>query len=406
MKCLQGATKNMFHLLLAIIYLSFISLGLPDAVLGSAWPMIYPEFDVPVSYAGIISITISMGTIFSSLQSDRLTKKFGTGKVTAFSVLLTAIALFGFSVSSSFWMMLLWALPYGLGAGSVDASINNYAAIHYAGSHMSWLHCMWGIGASLGPYILSFTITHGQDWSMGYRYISILQVILTIIIMLSLPLWNKQPVNAEIADELSPEDSPSRRPLSLKEIFSIPGAKSVFLMFFGYCALEQTAILWSSSYLVLHKGIDPETAAAYGAFFLIGLTAGRAVSGFVAMKMNDNQMIRLGQVIVLVGIIMMLFPFGEIIPLAGLIVIGIGCAPIYPCVIHSTPINFGADKSQAIVGVQMACAYLGSLVMPAIFGLIANHITPALFPYYMFLILALMFVMHMRLMRVIKKNRI
>ena len=396
----------MFHLLLAIIYLSFISLGLPDAVLGSAWPMIYPEFDVPVSYAGIISITISMGTIFSSLQSDRLTKKFGTGKVTAFSVLLTAIALFGFSVSSSFWMMLLWALPYGLGAGSVDASINNYAAIHYAGSHMSWLHCMWGIGASLGPYILSFTITHGQDWSMGYRYISILQVILTIIIMLSLPLWNKQPVNAEIADELSPEDSPSRRPLSFKEIFNIPGAKSVFLMFFGYCALEQTAILWSSSYLVLHKGIDPETAAAYGAFFLIGLTAGRAVSGFVAMKMNDNQMIRLGQVIVLVGIIMMLFPFGEIIPLAGLIVIGIGCAPIYPCVIHSTPINFGADKSQAIVGVQMACAYLGSLVMPAIFGLIANHITPALFPYYMFLILALMFVMHMRLMRVIKKNRI
>lgn len=396
----------MFHLLLAIIYLSFISLGLPDAVLGSAWPMIYPEFDVPVSYAGIISITISMGTIFSSLQSDRLTKKFGTGKVTAFSVLLTAIALFGFSVSSSFWMMLLWALPYGLGAGSVDASINNYAAIHYAGSHMSWLHCMWGIGASLGPYILSFTITHGQDWSMGYRYISILQVILTIIIMLSLPLWNKQPVNAEIADELSPEDSPSRRPLSLKQIFSIPGAKSVFLMFFGYCALEQTAILWSSSYLVLHKGIDPETAAAYGAFFLIGLTAGRAVSGFVAMKMNDNQMIRLGQVIVLVGIIMMLFPFGEIIPLAGLIVIGIGCAPIYPCVIHSTPINFGADKSQAIVGVQMACAYLGSLVMPAIFGLIANHITPAFFPYYMFLILALMFVMHVRLMKVIKKNKI
>ena len=396
----------MFHLLLAIIYVSFISLGLPDAVLGSAWPMIYPEFNVPVSYAGIISITISVGTIISSLQSDRLTKKFGTGKVTAFSVLLTAVALFGFSVSSSFWMMLLWALPYGLGAGSVDASINNYAAIHYAGSHMSWLHCMWGIGASLGPYILSFTITHGQDWSMGYRYISILQVVLTVVIMLSLPLWNKQPVNAEIADELSPEDSPSRKPLSLKEIISIPGAKSVFLMFFGYCALEQTAILWSSSYLVLHKGVDPETAAAYGAFFLIGLTVGRAVSGFVAMKLNDNQMIRLGQAIVLIGIIMMLLPLGEMISLAGLIVIGIGCAPIYPCVIHSTPINFGADKSQAIVGVQMACAYLGSLVMPAIFGLIANHITAALFPYYMLLILALMFVMHVRLMKVIKKNKL
>ena len=396
----------MFHLLLAIVYLSFISLGLPDAVLGSAWPMIYPEFNVPVSYAGIISITISMGTIFSSLQSDRLTKKFGTGKVTAFSVLLTAIALFGFSISSSFWMMLLWALPYGLGAGSVDASINNYAAIHYASSHMSWLHCMWGIGASLGPYILSFTITHGQNWSMGYRYIAIFQVVLTTIIMLSLPLWNKQPVNAEIADEISLEQLKETKPLSLKEIIRIPGAKAIFLMFFAYCALEQTAILWSSSYLVLHKGVDPETAAAYGALFLVGLTAGRAASGFVAMKLNDNQMIRLGQIIVFIGIVMMLSPFGDMISLVGLIVIGIGCAPIYPCVIHSTPINFGADKSQAIVGVQMACAYLGSLVMPAIFGLIANHINPALFPYYMLLILALMFVMHIRLMKVIKKNRI
>ena len=394
----------MFHLLLAIIYLSFISLGLPDAVLGSAWPMIYPEFNVPVSYAGIISITISAGTIFSSLQSDRLTKKFGTGKVTAFSVLLTAIALFGFSSSSSFWMMLLWALPYGLGAGSVDASINNYAAIHYASSHMSWLHCMWGIGASLGPYILSFTITHGQNWSMGFRYIAIFQVVLTPIIMLSLPLWNKQPVNAEIADEISLEQLKETKPLSLKEIIRIPGAKAIFLMFFAYCALEQTAILWSSSYLVLHKGIDPETAAAYGALFLVGLTAGRAASGFVAMKLNDNQMIRLGQIIVFIGIVMMLSPFGDMISLVGLIVIGIGCAPIYPCVIHSTPINFGADKSQAIVGVQMACAYLGSLVMPAIFGLIANHINPALFPYYLLLILALMFVMHIRLMKVIKKK--
>lgn len=394
----------MFHLLLAIIYLSFISLGLPDAVLGSAWPMIYPEFNVPVSYAGIISITISMGTIFSSLQSDRLTKKFGTGKVTAFSVLLTAIALFGFSISSSFWMMLLWALPYGLGAGSVDASINNYAAIHYASSHMSWLHCMWGIGASFGPYILSFTITHGQNWNMGYRYIAIFQVILTTIIMLSLPLWNKQPVNAEIADEISPEQLKETKPLSLKEIISIPGAKAIFLMFFAYCALEQTAILWSSSYLVLHKGIDPETAAAYGALFLVGLTAGRAASGFIALKLNDNQMIRLGQVIVFVGIVMMLAPFADMISLVGLIVIGIGCAPIYPCVIHSTPINFGADKSQAIVGVQMACAYLGSLVMPAIFGLIANYINPALFPYYILLILALMFIMHVRLMKDVKKN--
>lgn len=395
----------MFQLLLAVIYLSFISLGLPDSLLGAAWPTIYQEFDVPVSYAGIISMTIAGGTIISSLQSDRVTRKFGPGKVTAVSVLTTAFALFGFSISSSFWMLFVWAIPYGLGAGSVDASLNNYVALHYESKHMSWLHCMWGVGASVGPYILSFALTSGHGWNMGYRYISIIQIVLTAIIMFSLPLWkNRTSTNAEtIESDTSTKDKPEKV-LSLKEIFSIPGAKPIMLIMFTYCALEQTAGLWASSYLVLKHGLNAEIAAGFGSLFYVGITIGRAISGFITMKLNDNQMIRLGQSLVLVGIILMFLPLGHQIALVGLITVGLGGAPIYPCVIHSTPANFGADKSQAIIGVQMASAYVGTLAMPAIFGFIANHISVGLFPLYMLLILLLMFAMHIRLLKVAKKN--
>jgi len=395
----------MFHLLLAIIYLSFISLGLPDALLGSAWPTMYQEFHVPVSYAGILSMTIAGGTIISSLQSDRLTKKFGPGKVTAFSVLMTAVALFGFSISSSFWMLFLWAIPYGLGAGSVDASLNNYVALHYESRHMSWLHCMWGVGASVGPYIMSFVLTNGQSWNMGYRYISIIQIVLTAMIMMSLPLWKNRSseeitgIDSNVSENTNPD-----KVLSLKEIFAIPGAKPLLLMFFCYCALEQTAGLWASSYMVLKHGLDVKTAAGYGSLFYVGITIGRAISGFITMKLNDNQMIRLGQALVLLGIALMFLPLGHQVALVGLIIVGLGCAPIYPCVIHSTPANFGADKSQAIIGVQMASAYVGTLAMPAIFGFVANHISAALFPFYLLLILALMFSMHVRLLKVVTKK--
>ena len=395
----------MFHLLLAVIYLSFISLGLPDALLGSAWPTMYQEFHVPVSYAGILSMTIAGGTIISSLQSDRLTKKFGSGKVTAFSVLMTAVALFGFSISSSFWMLYLWAIPYGLGAGSVDASLNNYVALHYESRHMSWLHCMWGVGASVGPYIMSFVLTNGQSWNMGYRYISIIQIVLTAMIMMSLPLWKNRSseeitgIDSNVSENTNPD-----KVLSLKEIFAIPGAKPLLLMFFCYCALEQTAGLWASSYMVLKHGLDVKTAAGYGSLFYVGITIGRAISGFITMKLNDNQMIRLGQALVLLGIALMFLPLGHQVALVGLIIVGLGCAPIYPCVIHSTPANFGADKSQAIIGVQMASAYVGTLAMPAIFGFVANHISAALFPFYLLLILALMFSMHVRLLKVVTKK--
>ena len=394
----------MFHLLLAIIYLSFISLGLPDALLGAAWPTMYPEFQVPVSYAGAIAMIISCGTIFSSLQSDRLTKRFGPGKITAASVALTAIALYGFSISHSYWMLCLWAIPYGLGAGSVDASLNNYVALHYESHHMSWLHCMWGLGASVGPYIMSYALTGGMGWNTGYRYISIMQAVLTAIILFSLPIW-KKPLDAQgssaAATDSSQEQHSHKPPkaLTIPQILAIPGAKAVLIMFFCYCALESTAGLWASSFLVLYHHLDAETAASFASLFYIGITVGRGINGFIAMKLKDTQMIRMGQAIIALGIALMLLPLGETTALIGLVTIGLGCAPVYPCVIHSTPEHFGPEKSQALIGVQMACAYVGSLSMPPIFGLIANHISAALYPAYLLLILVLMFIMHEKLIK-------
>ena len=384
----------MTQLLLAIIYLAFISLGLPDSLLGSAWPTMYIQFDVPISYAGIISMIIAGGTIISSLQSDRLTKWLGTGKVTAISVAATAVALFGFSFSHSFWALCLWAIPYGLGAGSVDASLNNYVALHYESRHMSWLHCMWGVGATAGPYIMGIALSMGQGWNMGYRYIGIIQVILTSVLIFSLPLWKGRTEETEVEELQTDQAENGKKVLSVREILKITGAKEVMICFFCYCALEQTTGLWASSYLSLHKGIPAETAAAFASLFFIGITVGRAISGFVTMKLNDIQMIRLGQGIIVAGIVAMILPGSNILAMAGLILIGLGCAPIYPCVIHSTPAHFGADKSQAIIGVQMAFAYIGTMLMPPLFGLIARGISVALLPFYLFVILVVMIIMH------------
>jgi len=388
----------MFHFLLPIIYLAFISLGLPDSLLGAAWPSIYPQLNVPVSYAGIISMIIALGTIFSSLMSDRMTMKLGAGKVTAISVAMTAAALFGFSISNSFFALCLWAIPYGLGAGSVDAALNNYVALHYESKHMSWLHCMWGIGASTGPYIMGYVLTGGGNWNGGYRLISLLQIALTVVLVLSLPLW-KHDTSEGISNEHR------RKALSLSQILHIPGAKAVMLCFFCYCAVEQTVGLWAASYLTLHKGISADTAAGYASLFFVGITVGRALGGFLTLKLNDGQMIRLGQSFVLAGILFLFLPFGGGSALAGLILIGLGCAPIYPSIIHSTPERFGADKSQAIIGVQMASAYVGTCVMPPVFGVIANHISVSLLPVYLLLILALMVFMHEKLIKATKANR-
>jgi len=389
---------KMIHLLLAVIYAAFISLGLPDSLLGSAWPAMYPGFGVPVSYSGIIFFIISVGTVISSLQSDRLTRALGAGKVTAISVAMTAAALLGFSVSNSFWMLCLWAIPYGLGAGSVDAALNNYVALHFASRHMSWLHCMWGLGASIGPYIMGYALTGWGSWSLGYRIIGLMQVVLSFIIVISLPLWKKSP---------QPEggDKTPAPVLTLRQIIAVPGVKAVMVTFFCYCALEQTTGLWASSYLVLHKGIAPETAAGFASLFFIGITVGRALGGFLTMKFSDEQMVRLGQGIIVIGIAALLLPLGDHAALAGLILVGLGCAPIYPSVIHATPAHFGAERSQAIIGVQMASAYVGNCLMPPLFGLIANHITVALFPLYLLVILVLMIVMHETLLKITGKGR-
>lgn len=390
----------MFQILLLIIYLSFISLGLPDALLGSAWPAMYQSLQVPVSYAGIISMIIAVGTIVSSLLSDTLTRRLGTGKVTAFSVVITALALFGFSISNTFWMLCLWAVPYGLGAGSVDAALNNYVALHYKSRHMSWLHCMWGVGAAIGPYIMGYAMTNGGIWNDGYRCISLLQILLTGILFFSLPLWKEQASASDIANRETASKS-----LSLREICSLPGVKPILICFFCYCALEQTTGLWAGSYLTLYKGVPAETAAKFSGMFFIGITAGRAVSGFLTMKLNDTQMIRLGEGLLLFGILILLFPAPVTVSLLGFIIIGLGCAPIYPCIIHATPAYFGADKSQAIIGIQMASAYVGTCLMPPIFGVIANHLSVSLLPFYLLTILLIMATMHELLPRSIAKRR-
>ena len=381
----------MTGVLLGIIYLTFISLGLPDALLGAAWPVMCTEFDVPLSYAGMISIIISAGTIISSLMSDRMTRWLGTAKVTAFSVATTAVALFGFSVSGNYWMLLVWAIPYGLGAGSVDASINNYVALHYASRHMSWLHCMWGVGASIGPQIMGYALTGGLSWNTGYRYIAVLQVALTAVLILSVPIWKKRDTDT------SCETGPKGAALSLKQILDIRGAKEVFLAFFCYCALENTAILWSGTYLVRCLGMDTETAAGFASLVLIGITTGRGVSGLLTYKFNDTNMIRIGQAVIMLGVVAMILPLGHVCDMAGLLLVGLGCAPIYPCIIHSTPDHFGAENSQALIGVQMASAYLGTLIAPPVFGLIADYVSAALMPLYFGGILVLMIVMCERL---------
>ena len=376
----------MFHLLLAIIYIAFISLGLPDGLLGAAWPSMYPELGVSVSGAGAVSMTIALGTIVSSLMSDRMTCRFGAGKVTAISVAMTACALLGFSACTEYWMLILWAIPYGLGAGGVDASLNNYVALHYSSRHMSWLHCMWGVGASTGPYIMGWVLSNGHHWSGGYRIVGVLQIILTAVLFLSLSLWKNRKTELGTAE-----------PVPLHRVFTIPGAKEILVTFLCYCGLEQTAALWASSYLTLSRGVERSTAAFFASLFFLGMTLGRGVNGFLTVKFDDKTLIRMGAAVIGVGIGAMLLP-GQM-ALAGLLLVGLGCAPIYPCIIHSTPANFGPEKSQALIGVQMAFAYIGTLLMPPLFGLIAGSIGAWVMPAYLLAFLVLMVWMHERMLK-------
>ena len=376
-------------LLLTLIYVCFISLGLPDSLLGSAWPVMRAEMNVPVSFAGIVSMVIFLGTIFASLFSDRLLRKFGAGKITAISVAFTAVALLGFSLSDRFWMLILWSVPYGLGAGGVDAILNNYVALHYKAQHMSWLHCMWGVGASISPYIMSFSLLRFNDWTNGYLIVSIIQIVISTIVFISIPLWKNGTENSA-----NKGDETSSKPMSFKEIFSVSRAIPFFITFFVYCSLELTTSLWASSYLVQKWNFSPESAAGFASMFYIGITLGRFINGFLAMKLSDSFLIRLGLGVTSLGIVSLLMPFHSVFELVGFALIGLGCAPIYPCIIHMTPIIFGEDKSQAMIGVQMAFAYTGFLIMPSLFGVIADYVSISLLPVFQLVFVGSMLLTH------------
>ena len=401
----------MYSLLLAVIYLAFISLGLPDALLGSGWPTMYTQLQVPFSYAGIISMIISAGTIVSSFFSDRLTRKFGAGLVTAVSVLLTAGALLGFSVSDSFYLLCIMAIPYGLGAGAVDAALNNYVALHYSSRHMSWLHCFWGVGAAASPYIMGFCLGKGLGWSRGYFSVSMIQIVITAILFISLPLWKSrtdekeggiEPKCAEAEQKQTDQTKAvSSKALSLREILRIKGAPYILITFFAYSAMESTTGLWASSYLVQYLLMEPEKAAKFASFFYLGITVGRFLCGFVADRMGDKALIRLGSGIAGAGILLVLIPFPVTTPaLLGLVIIGFGCAPVYPAIIHSTPFYFGKENSQALIGIQMACAYVGSTFMPPLFGTLAARIGIWLYPVFLLVFEVLMVLTSEKLNRI------
>ncbi len=401
----------MVYFILVIIYLAFIGLGLPDGILGSAWPSMHVDIGVHVDYAGYIQMIIALGTIISSLFSNRLTRKLGTGKLTFISVLMTAVALLGFSYSHQYWMLLLWAIPYGLGAGSVDAALNGYVAVNYGSHHMSWLHCMWGLGASFGPYIIGNILALGYPWDTGYRVMGLIQVGLSLILFLSLPAWRmvretnirkKAEENLKIDSETS-EFSEGGDDLSFTDVLKIPGAKQILLAFFAYIAVETTTGLWIASYLNLSRNFSAIDAAKWASLFYIGITVGRAINGFLTFIFRDKHLIRGGAFLIILGTVLLMLAAHPYVMLAGILLLGLGCAPVYPSIIHQTPDIFGEDRVFIMVGLQMAAAYTGTLIMPALFGILARSFHTDLLPYYLLLSVSL-FVLSYEL--TLKKSRI
>lgn len=385
----------MYTVLILIIYLAFISLGLPDSLLGAAWPMMHQNIGTSISSMGIISMVISGGTIVSSLLSDKLTHRFGTQWVTTVSVFMTAVALMGFSYSNSLWILILFALPYGLGAGAIDAALNNYVALHYSSKHMSWLHCFWGVGTIISPFVMSFALTH-STWNLGYRIIAYIQLAIAIILLSTLSIWK----NNNSTDKEMIEKSNS---LSIIGAINIKGVPYLLIGFFSYCAAEGTAMAWSCTYLVEVKKIDEPTSAAFASCFFIGMTIGRFLGGFIMDKLGDRNMILLGTSIALLGVAFLLIPTtNHYISLIGLIIIGLGCAPIYPCIIHSTPFNFGAENSGAIIGIQMASAYMGTTFIPPLFGILGKTFSFIVFPLYISVFILTMILMIEKTFRITK----
>lgn len=367
--------------LLMMIYLSFISLGLPDSMLGSAWPAMNVSLNAPLWGAGLVQMLISFCTIISSLNSAKLIRRFGTGKLTAISVATTALALLGFSLAKNYAFLLLMAVPLGLGAGAVDAGLNNYVALHCEAKHMSWLHCFWGVGTIIGPMILSAVLRVGGSWATGYRAVGLIQCAVSALLFATLGMWKHGNIQQE---------EHGAKALSVWEVLSLPGAKAGMVTFLCYCAVESTLGLWGATYISQVRGVDEATAASFGAMFYIGITVGRAISGFMAMKLLPKQMVRVGQALLALGCIFMMIPAGSTLSGIGLVVCGLGCAPIYPNIIQDTPVNYGTENSQAAIGVQMAFAYVGSTFLPSIFGALAGVGGYGLLPYFAISICVLM----------------
>lgn len=367
-----------------MIYLSFISLGLPDSMLGSAWPAMNVSLNAPLWGAGLVQMLISFCTIISSLNSAKLIRRFGTGKLTAISVATTALALLGFSLAKNYAFLLLMAVPLGLGAGAVDAGLNNYVALHCEAKHMSWLHCFWGIGTIIGPMILSAVLRVGRSWATGYRAVGLIQCAVSALLFATLGMWKRGNIQQE---------EYGAKALSVWEVLSLPGAKAGMVTFLCYCAVESTLGLWGATYISQVRAVDEATAASFGAMFYIGITVGRAISGFMAMKLLPKQMVRVGQALLALGCIFMMIPAGSTLSGIGLVVCGLGCAPIYPNIIQDTPVNYGTENSQAAIGVQMAFAYVGSTFLPSIFGALAGVGGYGLLPYFAISICVLMAVL-------------
>jgi fucose permease len=386
----------MATLLLIIIYIAFISLGLPDSMFGAAWPSIRMDLSMPLSGAGLVSFIVAGGTIVSSLLSGKLIKKLGTGKLTLISVFMTAMPLLGFAFSHNYLTLCLLGIPLGLGAGAVDAGLNNFVALHFSARHMSWLHCFWGVGATAGPVIMSAAISRSGKWQNGYLIVAIIQISLVIILLLSQPIWNKfKESQAEAAEVKEAEDG---------NVLKLPGIFPAMIGFFCYCALESTTGLWGASYLVQSKGISAGIAAGWVSMFFLGITVGRFINGLFTLKFSNPVLIRAGQVIIGLGTLVLLLFQHSYFNLVGLVLIGMGCAPIYPSMLHETPERFGKNNSSSLMGLQMAFAYVGATVIPPVLGLIMGKAGMQLYPLFILILLVIMVVGSERVNRIVKKK--
>ena len=365
----------MSSLLLAVIYLIFISLGLPDSLLGSGWPKMQAVFSVPSSYAGYVSMTISFMTIISALLSPHMIKHFHTKWITIVSIGLTIAGLLGFSMCSRYWMLFIFAVPYGLGAGAIDASVNHYVANNYSGSVMNFLHCFYGVGAVISPYIMALALKYAR-WNEGYSWTSYIQMFILFVCIISLPLWK---TNGKEEEE---DHSDS---VGIKEALKVPAVIFTLIAFYAYCAGEAACFLWTPSYFAGTKsGLSAETIASFGSLVFGGLMLGRLISGFISNKLGDRRLIRIGIFVELIGIIMVFLPVESyMVAAAGFVVIGTGMGPVYPAIQHMAPANFGKKYSAAVIGLQMAAAYVGSTFMPMIFGLLQQKIGIAIMPTYL-----------------------